>query len=87
MPDKPGSLRVTVSPMRFGMTCPGVFSDPAAGEYQSVASGKRFGDLAKVPLAFADPKFGDLTRLPPRKGYTDLIACFARPTKPPQATC
>ena len=32
MPEEEGAVVVSVSPFRLGMTCPGVFSDPAQGE-------------------------------------------------------
>ena len=43
MPEEEGSIAVSVSPFRLGMTCPGVFSDPANREYQSLASGENRG--------------------------------------------
>jgi hypothetical protein len=45
--------RVSTSPFRLGMTCPGVFSDPVNREYQSLASGERFTDLGHVPARHA----------------------------------
>ncbi|MFW6065612.1 MAG: hypothetical protein ACOC9S_02220 [Planctomycetota bacterium] len=78
VPEKPGDMRIAVSPFRFGQTAPGQFGDPAAGEYTSLASGRRFRDLRKVPLIWASPRYGDCSRLPTREGFTDLLAVFAR---------
>ncbi len=78
VPDKPGAMRIAVSPFRFGQTAPGQFGDPASGEYTSLASGRRFRDLRKVPLVWANPRYGDCSELPSRPGFTDLLAVFAR---------
>jgi len=79
VPEEEGALRVTTSKFRFGMTAPGVFSDPKNREYQSFASGKRFSDLRKVPLAWKKPATGDASSFPRRYGYTDLLAVFHKP--------
>ena len=77
MPEEEGSMAVSVSPFRLGMTCPGVFSDPTNGEYQSLASGETFTDLAQVPSRWKQPAEVDCTRFPVRRGYADLLAVFA----------
>lgn len=77
MPDEEGAIRVSTSPFRLGMTCPGVFSDPARGEYQSLAPGATFSDLAKVPTIFRAPAETDCSRFPARRGYADLLALVA----------
>jgi len=77
MPEEEGVIRVSTSPFRIGMTCPGVFSDPAAKEYQSLASGQTFTDLARVPSAFKQPAEVDCSRFPTRRGYADLLAVVA----------
>jgi hypothetical protein len=77
MPDQEGVIRVSTSPFRIGMTCPGVFSDPAAKEYQSLASGQTFTDLARVPSRFKEPADVDCSRFPARRGYADLLAMVA----------
>jgi hypothetical protein len=73
MPDKEGSIRIATSAIRFGMTNPGLFSDPKQGEYQSLLPGAKWNDLTKVPAAWKDAPDADLTRLPARFGYADLI--------------
>lgn len=81
MPEAEGVVRVSTSPFRIGMTCPGVFSDPAAKEYQALASGQPFTDLANVPSAFKTPADVDCSRLPTRRGYADLLALVADEAK------
>lgn len=73
MPDKDGAVRIATSPIRFGMTCPGVFSDPKQREYQALLPGAKWTDLAKVPVAWKGAADADLTRLPGRHGYADLV--------------
>ena len=79
MPDKEGSVRLASSPIRFGMTNPGLFSDPKQGEYQSLLPGARWTDLAKVPQAWKGAPDADLTRLPARHGYADLVQLVNEP--------
>ena len=77
MPQDEGSIVVSVSPFKLGMTCPGVFSDPANREYQSLASGETFTDLARVPSRWKQPTEADCSRFPVRRGYADLLAMIA----------
>jgi hypothetical protein len=77
MPEEEAAIAVSVSPFRLGMTCPGVFSDPVKREYQSLASGETFTDLARVPSRWKQPADVDCTRFPARRGYADLLAVFA----------
>lgn len=86
VPAEPASVRVATSPIRFGMTCPVPFSDPAAGEYQSLAINKRFQSLQQVPLIWAEAGVADCTSFPARKGFTDLLAVFNKPSKAPAWT-
>ena len=77
MPDEEGTIAVSVSPFRLGMTCPGVFSDPTKGEYQSLASGEVFTDLSRVPSRWKQPTEVDCSRFPVRRGFADLLAVVA----------
>ena len=79
MPEAEGSVRLAASPFRFGMTCPGLFSDPKQGEYQSLLPGTRWTSLEKVPLAWKGEPDADLTRLPARQGFADLIQLVNEP--------
>jgi len=77
LPEEEGVVRVSTSPFRLGMTCPGVFSDPGSGEYQALDSGAAFTDLARVPSRWKSPAEVDCTRFPARKGYADLVLVVA----------
>jgi hypothetical protein len=77
MPDTEGVFALSTSPFRLGMTNPGVFSDPASGEYQALALGATFTDLGRVPSLFKEPAEVDCSRLPARRGYADLLAVVA----------
>lgn len=73
MPDSVGAMAVFHSPIEFGMTNARVFSDPANKEYQQLAVGAEFESLKKVPSIFRDTPGVDLSGLPARKGYADLV--------------
>ena len=79
MPDKEGTVRIATSAFRFGMTNPGLFSDPKQREYQSLLPGMKWNDLTKVPAAWKDAPDADLTRLPARFGYADLVQIVNEP--------
>lgn len=81
MPEQEGAVAVSVSPFTLGMTNPGVFSDPANGEYQALAMGASFTDLARVPSLFKAPAEVDCSRFPVRRGYADLILVVADTAK------
>ncbi|MFM7805640.1 MAG: hypothetical protein ACKPGK_14255 [Verrucomicrobiota bacterium] len=79
MPEKEGSVRIATSALRWGMTCPALFSDPRQREYQSLLPDARWTDLAKVPVAWKGSPDADLTRLPARFGHADLVQCVHEP--------
>ncbi len=79
MPEKEGAVRIATSAFRFGMTCPGLFSDPKQREYQALLPGAKWTDLTKVPAAWKGAPDADLTRLPGRYGYADLIQLAHEP--------
>jgi len=79
MPDKEGAFRIATSPIRFGMVCASQFSDPKQGEYQSLQVGARFTDLRKVPVAWKGATDADLTSLPARQGFADLVQIVNEP--------
>jgi len=79
MPDAEGVFRVATGPIEFGMTNPSRFSDPAKGEYQSLAIAAPFTDLTRVPLLENGAGDADLTRLPARRGHADLVQVVNRP--------
>ena len=86
MPEQPGTVLLSTSPIQFGMTCPGQFSDPAAAEYQDLASAARFTSLAKVPRARTGAPAADCSVFPQPKGFDDLLAVFNK-TAPTPAWC
>jgi hypothetical protein len=79
MPEKDGAVRIATSAFRFGITCPSLFSDPKQREYQALLPGAKWTDLTKVPAAWKDAPDADLTRLPGRYGYADLIQIVNEP--------
>ena len=79
MPTTEGTVRIATSAIRFGMTYPGLFSDPAKGEYQALQPGHKWTNLSKVPMAWKDAPDADLTRLPARDGHADLIQIVNEP--------
>ena len=81
MPDKEGAVRFATSPMRFGMTYPGTFSDPKQREYQSLLPGAKWNDLARVPALAKGVTDADLTRYPAREGYADLVQLINEPSE------
>lgn len=81
MPDEEGSVRIATSAIQFGMTCPGIFSNPLNKEYQRLLPGARWESLAKVPLAWKGTDDADLTRMPGTQGFADLVQIF--PKQPP----
>lgn len=83
MPGKGGAARIATSPYRFGMTNPTQFSNPENGEYQSLAINARFTDLKKVPLIWKGSADADLTRLPARRGHSDLLLIANQQTTQP----
>jgi hypothetical protein len=79
MPEKDGAVRIATSAFHFGMTCPSLFSDPKQREYQALLPGAKWTELAKVPAAWKGAPDADLTRLPGRYGYADLIQLANEP--------
>jgi hypothetical protein len=79
MPDKEGAVRIATSAFRFGMTCPSLFGNPRDGEYQSLLPGARWTDLTQVPVWAKGLPNADLTRLPARYGFADLVQIINEP--------
>lgn len=77
MPNEEEIFAISTSPFCLGMTNPGIFSDPAQGEYQMLAVGKQFDDIKKIPTLFKDPQVVDCSRLPLQRGFADLFAVVA----------
>ncbi|MDD4869449.1 MAG: hypothetical protein PHR77_02720 [Kiritimatiellae bacterium] len=79
MPKNERSVLISMSPFKFGMTCPHPFSQPANREYQALAFGAEVSDLSKVPTIFNDPAITDCSSYPARLGYADMIGLFDDP--------
>jgi hypothetical protein len=79
MPEKDRAVRIATSAFRFGMTCPGLFSDPKQREYQALLPGAKWTDLTKVPAVWKGAPDADLTRLPGRYGHADLVQLANEP--------
>jgi hypothetical protein len=79
MPDQIETVRLAASPFRFGMTYPGTFSDPKQREYQSLLPNSKWTSLEKVPVAWKGEADADLTKLPARQGFADLIQLVNEP--------
>ena len=77
MPDDQESVAISTSPFRQLPTDPGVFSRSVNGEYQVLAVGESFSDLAEIPTLFKKPGVVDATHLPFRRGFSDLFAVVA----------
>jgi len=73
------ALLVSTSPIILGMTCPYLFTNPAEGNYQSLATGRRFTRLSRVPSIFREARFADCSAFPVRPGFTDLLQVAQRP--------
>lgn len=77
-----GAGRVTTSPFHWASVFPGLFSDPAKGETQTLKPGAEFTHLTSVPLASGGTT--DLTRYPARAGNDDLVMMASSPATPEQ---
>lgn len=82
LPKTEGTLRVSTSKFQHGLTNPTQFSDPAKGEYQSLAINAKFDDLAKVPQIFKAAPDADCTKFPARQGYADLLCVLNQSSAP-----
>ncbi len=76
MPDKEGSVRLSSSSIRFGMTYPGLFSDPKLREYQAMLPGEKWTSFSEVPRAWKNQNNADVSRQPGQQGFADLVQIF-----------
>lgn len=84
LPETDGALRLATSPFVYGTTHPTAFADGANGEYQALAIGEQVRDLRNVALRFKDATApADMTSLPARTGYVDILAIYKRPSPEP----
>lgn len=80
MPATEGVVRISTSPIRFGITNPTRFSDPAKQENQALAINAKFTDLTKVPKLDPNAAPADCTRMPQPKGYADFFGVVNKDT-------
>jgi hypothetical protein len=66
-----GSVRISVSPLRWGSVYQGIFSAPERNESQGLKPSAVFARLDSVPRL--NDGFADLTRWPARLGCDDLV--------------
>jgi len=86
VPEKPGSLRVSVSPMRLASVVPRKALANTGNEYYFLAPGSRFTDLAGVPTIWKDMPQADCSTHPLPYGFMDLIAVFPKVQRTPAWT-
>lgn len=78
MPDEEGAFKISHSPIQFGLVNPGMFSLPENGEYQQLLPGDTFSKLTKVESIFRDADDVDVSRLPQKAGYADLVSIYSK---------
>ena len=79
-PRSPGGF-VSTSRFVHGQVLPTPFEAPASGGYSRLRPGNRFRSLRRVALIY-DPqgtRFADLSKLPPERGFDDLVMLTADP--------
>jgi hypothetical protein len=81
------TMRISTSPMRFGITNPHFTGQENNREYYSLMSNKVFKDLDKVPTVWKEYPYDDLTSFPRRHGFVDIVQIFAKKKKKPAWTC
>jgi hypothetical protein len=86
MPERPETVLVATSPIRFGMTNPAPTGDPSRGRYQALAINKRFSSLSRVLTIWNQPRYADCSSFPTRRGFTDIISVLNKPSPTPAWT-
>jgi hypothetical protein len=81
VPEAPGSLRLSTSPLRLGMVAPRADLTNAGNEYYSLQPGVRFVGLDRVPTIWKTRE--DCSTFPRRYGFMDLAAVYAAAGKFP----
>ncbi|MEW5814861.1 MAG: hypothetical protein AB1798_05620 [Spirochaetota bacterium] len=85
-PEEPDSLLIATSPILFGMIAPRKTGPAAEGEYYSLAPGKKFAGLSKVPTIWKDMPYDDCSSFPRRKGFIDVLQFYAKRQNTPAWT-
>ncbi len=83
IPSGESNVSISSSPFVFGMSNPGLFSDPKMGHYQSLALGAKFKELEKVPSLWSEAPYTDCSKFPHQDGFEDLLQIFKKSGKSP----
>lgn len=86
VPDTEGAMRISTSPLKFGITnplVPGYYFD---GEYCSLQAGERFRSLSEVPTIWKEHPVTDCSSFPRREGFVDILQVFAEESSEPAWT-
>lgn len=83
MPENGEKMYLSVGKFDFGMTCPGIFSDPRKEAYQILDRGKEFTTISAVPALPRDLDSIDYSEFPSPYGFTDLFSVFKKPSDKP----
>lgn len=83
MPEEGERMYLSLGSFDFGMTCPGIFSDPRRKAYQILDRGKEFSSIEAVPALPRDLESVDYSQFPSPYGFTDLFSVFKKPSDKP----
>lgn len=83
MPGKGERMYLAIGNFKFGMTCPGIFSDPEKNAYQTLARGAEFDSIECIPSLLRDSETLDYSVFPSPCGFTDLFSVFKKPNGSP----
>jgi hypothetical protein len=86
VPEEPGSLRLSTSPLRFGRVVPRANLANTGNEYYFLEPGARFSRLDSVPTIWKSSPRVDLSSHPVPRGFMDLVAVFPRQVAAPAWT-
>jgi len=86
LPEEKGSVRVSTSPIHFGMTMERDYLSCFIDEYYALKPGQKFKDPKKVATIWKDEPFADLTSFPARKGFMDVAALYSKQGSDPSWT-
>lgn len=78
VPDAESSIKISTSPIKFGITNPVVSGYYTGGEYYSLQAGKTFQSLDKVPTIWKDHPYTDCSLFPQREGFVDILQVFRK---------
>ena len=69
----PGDMKISTSPVHFGIGRPAFPSYTLDGEYMSAQGDHKFYAADHVPSIWKDPEYVDFSEFPQRSGYSDII--------------